>query len=149
MSDIKKFEFSEMRKQMNAAHSEIIKSRQYRGARESDVVGWLADYVEANFIPKKEHQLVMDSVARQRGLNDRLAAEVSELRWFADQINKYVFPGESDTQDAAFTFMKNLKRAADELANAVGWSLAQDKEQLMRNCLTQAMTEWKKFKDGK
>jgi hypothetical protein len=51
-----KYEFSEMRKKLNEAHLDIIKKREYRGARESDVVAWLAEYVENNFVPKKELQ---------------------------------------------------------------------------------------------
>ena len=49
---MKRYEFSEMRKKLNEAHLEIVKRRQYRGARETDVVAWLADYVEQNFISK-------------------------------------------------------------------------------------------------
>lgn len=51
---MKRYEFSEMRKKLNEAHLEIIKRRQYRGARETDVVAWLADYVEQNFVPKAQ-----------------------------------------------------------------------------------------------
>lgn len=54
MSEVKRYEFSEMRKKLNEAHLEIVKRRQYRGARESDVVAWLADYVEQNFVPKAQ-----------------------------------------------------------------------------------------------
>lgn len=48
-------EYSELRMQLNQAHLEIIKKREYRGAREADVVKWLADYVGANFISKHDH----------------------------------------------------------------------------------------------
>ena len=54
MIDLKRYEFSEMHKKLNKAHLEIVKRRQYRGARETDVVAWLADYVEQNFVPKAQ-----------------------------------------------------------------------------------------------
>ena len=54
MINLKRYEFSEMRKKLNEAHLEIVKRRQYRGARETDVVAWLADYVEQNFVPKAQ-----------------------------------------------------------------------------------------------
>lgn len=50
------FEYSEMRKELNKAHLEIIKRREYRGARETDVITWLADYVEQNFISKNNFE---------------------------------------------------------------------------------------------
>lgn len=37
---------------------------------------------------------------------DALKAENKELRWFAEQVNKYVMPGETDTQDAALKIVK-------------------------------------------
>lgn len=54
------FEFSEMRKKLSAAHLEIIKSRQYRGTREHDVVAWLADYVEKNFVEASSYQSLQE-----------------------------------------------------------------------------------------
>ena len=57
-----KHEFSEMRKNLEAAHFEIIKRREYRGARESDVVAWLAEYVEQNFVPKEQLSRAEDAL---------------------------------------------------------------------------------------
>lgn len=49
---------SKLRQELDAAHLEIIKRRDYRGARESDVVGWLAEYVETNYVAK--FQFIID-----------------------------------------------------------------------------------------
>jgi len=44
--EVRKHEYSEMRKEMNAAYMEIVKRREYKGARIHDILGWLADYCE-------------------------------------------------------------------------------------------------------
>lgn len=67
------FEYSEMRKKLNKAHSEIIHSRQYRGARESDVVSWLADYVENNFIATSAYQALQKENEELKKERDRYA----------------------------------------------------------------------------
>lgn len=44
--ELKTFEFTKFRKEMNAAYTEIIKRRDYKGARIDDILVWLADYCE-------------------------------------------------------------------------------------------------------
>lgn len=45
---------------------------------------------------------------------ESLHAENEELKWFRDQINQRVLPGESDTQDAAFELIRSMQtRLAD------------------------------------
>lgn len=63
-SEVKEFEFSEMRKRFEEASIEIIKSRQYRGARESDYREWLSNYAEENFVPKSDYEKLKEEVNR-------------------------------------------------------------------------------------
>ena len=53
---LEKFRFSKLRQEIEKASLEIVKSRQYRGARESDYRAWLCDYVESNFVPKSDYE---------------------------------------------------------------------------------------------
>lgn len=44
----REFEYSDLRKEMNAAYLEIIKRREYKGARIDDILEWLAQYKEGS-----------------------------------------------------------------------------------------------------
>lgn len=89
----REYQFSEMRKKLAQAHSEIIQRRQYRGARESDVVDWLAEYVEQNFVDKSAYdslkQELEDSkldVKRFLELIDKREEEIEILKSKASQF---------------------------------------------------------------
>lgn len=93
------FQFSEMRKKLNEAHLEIIKRREYRGAREQDVVAWLAEYVEKEFVPKTERDELKGKLEKLKQLlllTDESVSDVSMNEVTARQWNAYLkeFPEE-------------------------------------------------------
>lgn len=61
---LEKFRFSKLRQEIEKASLEIVKSRQYRGARESDYRAWLCDYVESNFVPKSDYEKLKAQLER-------------------------------------------------------------------------------------
>lgn len=69
---LEKFRFSKLRQEIEKASLEIVKSRQYRGARESDYRAWLCDYVESNFVPKSDYEK----------LKAQLEKAEAALEWF-------------------------------------------------------------------
>lgn len=41
--------------------------------------------------------------------NDGIVAELPDLRWFRDEINKRVMPGQTDSGDAAYEVVQDLR----------------------------------------
>jgi rubrerythrin len=49
-----------------------------------------------------------------RAYANKLEQGLEDLRWFAETVNQYVFPGETDTQDAALLAFKKMKEEIED-----------------------------------
>lgn len=87
--DYLKFTFSKIRQLLNKAHLEIVKRREYRGARESDVLEWLSEYVENNFTHKSVVEAVKsEMLADMQKLVDALEFYADESSWSISETYK-------------------------------------------------------------
>lgn len=58
---------------------------------------------------QKELDTVIEiGVEGQREINRKLSEQNKELVWFSEKMNKYVLPGECDSQDSALKVFKEL-----------------------------------------
>lgn len=49
-----------------------------------------------------------------------MAKELRDLRWFRDEINKNVLPGETDTQGSAFELLTRYRLALEKIESGQG-----------------------------